>query len=192
MSMIKLKALMEDDETFNSIFKKKNKWIEWLKRGDLARLKKELFVLINGAYGPIGGHVGITNVNKILDPKYTWWEAIDGDDDPQADAVMFGKKTRGGIKIGGIGHDGTSGSKSDLMRMKLTQLNKSGYWVEASGRPAEIYYGKGAPYVKDPKIVQKLFPGSKITWLNDKGKYTRTLSGAQKTDVETVFGKPRI
>lgn len=190
--MIKLKSLLLEDETFHDVFKKKNKWIEWLKRGELERIKKELFVLINGAYGPIGGHVSITNINKILDPKYTWWEAIDSDKDPQADAVMFGRKTRGGIKMGGIGHDGTAGSKSDLMRMKLIQLNKSGYWVEASGRPAEIYYGKGAPYVKDPKIIEKLFPGSKVNWLNDKGKYTRVLSGVRKTDVETVFGKPRI
>ena len=192
MSMIKLKDLLLEDDTFHSIFKKKNKWIEWINRGDLAKIKKELFVLINGAYGPIGGHVGITNINKILDPRYTWWEAIDSDDDPYADAVMFGKKTRGGIKIGGIGHDGTSSSKSDLMHMKVKLLNRSGYWVEASGRPAEIYYGKGAAYVKDPKTVQKLFPGSKITWLNDKGRYTRTLSGTQKTDIETLFGKPRI
>ncbi len=190
--MIKLMDLLLEDDTFSSVFKKKNKWIEWINRGDLARIKKELFVLINGAYGSIGGHVGITNISKILDPKYTYWEAVDDDDDPQSDAVIFGKKTRGGIKIGGFGHDGTSKSKSDLMNTQTKLLNKGGYWIEASGRVAEIMYGKGISYVKDPKIVQKLFPGSKIEWLNDKGRYTRDLGGRRKTDVETVFGKPRI
>ena len=189
--MIKLKALLEDDETFNSIFKKKNKWIEWLKRGDLQRLKKELFVLVNNAYGPLGGHVRISNVNKVLDPELTYWEAIDDDSDPESDAVIFGKKTRGGVKISGIGHDGSTGSKSDVLNTLAKQMGKSGYWIEASGRIADIMYGKGAPYVKDPKIVEKLF-GGKIKWLNDKGKYTRELSGRRKTDVETVFGKPRI
>jgi len=189
--MIKLKALLEDDETFNSIFKKKNKWIEWLKRGDLARLKKELFVLVNNAYGPLGGHVRISNVNKVLDPALTYWEAIDDDSDPESDAVIFGKKTRGGVKISGIGHDGSTGSKSGVLDTLARQMSKSGYWIEASGRVADIMYGKGAPYVKDPKIVEKLF-GGKIKWLNDKGKYTRTLTGRRKTDVETVFGKPRI
>lgn len=190
--MIKLKDLLfEDDETFHDVFKKKNKWIDWIKRGELSRLKKELFVLINGAYAPIGGHVGITDINKILDPKYTYWEAVDIDDDPQSDAVIFGKKTRGGIKIGGLGHDGTSRAKSDLINTQTKLLKKGGYWVEASGRVADIMYGKGAPYVKDPKIIEKLF-GQKINWLNDKGRYTRTLSGVRKTDIETVFGKPRI
>lgn len=188
--MILLRDLLPE-ATFQDVYGKKNKWIEWIRRGDLEKLKKELFVLINNSYGPIGGHVRVSNVNKILDPELTYWEAVDNDVDPQADAVMFGKKTRGGIKISGMGHDGTSSAKSDLLNMHKKQLSKLGYWVEASGRVADILYGKGTPYVKDPKVVEKLF-NQKIEWMNDKGKYRRKIDNKLRSDIETVFGKPKI
>lgn len=188
--MIKLKDLISE-KTFQDLYKKKNKWIELLKRGDKEELKKNLYVLINTAYGPIGGHVRVSNIDKVLDPSLTYWEAVDDDDDPDADAVIFGKKTRGGIKISGIGHDGTSRSKSDVINTQIKLLHRSGYWVEASGRPAEIMYGKGAPYVKDQKIIEKLF-GMRVQWLNDKGKYRRNISSNLRSDVETVFGKPTV
>lgn len=188
-SVIKLKDLILE-KNFQDLYGKKNKWIEWMKRKELAQLKKELFVLINNSYGPIGGHVRVSSVDKVLDPALTYWEAVDLDVDPDADAVIFGKKTRGGIKISGMGHDGTSRSKSDLMNMFSKQLTKSGYWVESSGRFADVMYGKGVPYVKDPKVIEKLF-GTKVEWLNDKGRYRRKIDNALRSDVETVFGTPR-
>lgn len=187
--MIKLKDLLE--ATFHDKFKVKNKWIELLKRGDKEELKKNLYVLINNAYGPIGGHVRVSNVNKVLDPELTYWEAVDDDIDPDADAVIFGKRTRGGVKISGIGHDGTSKSKSDVMNMQVKILNKPGYWAEASGRVADILYGKGATYVKDQKVIEKLF-GTPVKWLNDKGKYTRKIDNKFRSDTESVFGRPNV
>ena len=187
--MIKLRDLIFED-TFADKFHKKNKWIELINRGDREELKQNLFVLVQNAYGPIGGHVRVSSVDKILDPALTYWEAVDIDVDPEADAVIFGKKNRNGIKIGGMGHDGAGKSKSDLMNKQVKQLNKKGYWVEAAGRPAEILYGKGAPYVKDPKVIEKLF-GQPIQWLNDKGWYIRDIKHALRHgSKETVFGKP--
>lgn len=188
--MIRLRDLLPED-TFQNVYGKKNKWMEWIRRGDLEKLKKELFVLINNSYGPIGGHVRVSSVNKVLDPALTYWEAVDDDSDPQADAVIFGKKTKGGIKVSGMGHDGSSNSKSDLMNTFVKQLSKSGYWAESSGRFAEVMYGKGTPYVKDPKVVEKLF-GQKIEWMNDKGKYRRKIDNKLRSEIETVFGKPKI
>ena len=188
--MIKLKDLLLEID-FAEKFGKKNKWIELLRRGDKEELKKNLYVLVHNAYGPIGGHVRVSSIDKVLDPELTYWEAIDDDSDPEADAVVFGKKNRNGVKISGFGHDGSSRSKHDLMAKQTTLLNKPGYWVEASGRPAEIMYGKHVPYVDDPKVIEKLFK-MPVTWLNNKGWYIRDVSKALRSDKETVFGKPRV
>jgi len=188
--VIRLKDLLVEIN-FADKFHKKNKWIELLRRGDKEELKKNLYVLVQNAYGPIGGHVRVSSVDKVLDPELTYWEAVDDDKDPEADAVIFGKKNRNGVKISGFGHDGTSNSKHDLLAKQAALLNKSGYWVEASGRPAEIMYGKGVPYVKDPKVIEKLF-GMPVTWLNDKGWYVRNINKALRSDKETVFGKPSV
>lgn len=177
-----------NEDNFNFKFKKKNKWIELIKRGDKEELKKNLYVLIDNAYGPIGGHVRIKRVDDVLDPKITFWEAVDVDDDPEADAVSFGKKTKFGIKLSGMGHDGQKGSKSALIKQKVKILNKKGYYIEASGKPADIYRNKGVK-INDRETVEKVF--GKVNWLGG-GYYTRTHSSGLGKDVKKqLFGKPK-
>ena len=188
--MILLKQLIYE-LSFAEKFGRKNKWIEMVNRGDREALKEELYVLIQNAYGPIGGHVRVSSVDKVLDPELTYWEAIDDDKDPNADAVLFGKKNRNGVKISGFGHDGTSNSKHDLIAKQKATLSKTGYWIEASGRPAEVLYGQGVPYVKDPKVIEKLF-GMSVKWLDDKGWYIRDINKELRSNKETVFGKPSV
>jgi hypothetical protein len=182
---MKLIDLLERD--FADIAKKKNRWIEALSRGDLDDIKENLFVLIDGAYGAIGGHVKIRNVNDILNPKMTYWEAIDLDEDPDADAVLFGKQSHG-IKISGIGHDSSHGGKKELMARQVRLLKKPGYWVEASGKPAEIMIRAGLkPASKEE--VEKVF--GEVDWKGD-GKYLRKRSSDALKGVEkALFGKPK-
>ena len=189
--IILLKTLLE--LSFYDKFHKKNRWIELLNRGAKEELKQNLYVLVQNAYGPIGGHVRVGNPDQVLDPVLTYWEAVDDDTDPDADAVIFGKKNRNGIKISGFGHDGTQNSKHDLIKKQVAILHKPGYWLEASGRPAEILYGKGVPYVKNPKVIEKLF-NMPVKWLNDKGKYERKIDDitGRRSDIETVFGRPAV
>ena len=83
--------------TFNDIYKTKNKWIDLINRNDLDEVKDNLYVLVDNAYSKLGGNVSIKNPDDVLKREY--WEAIDIDNDPDADAVLFGKKTKHGIKI---------------------------------------------------------------------------------------------
>ena len=188
--MIRLTDIL-NELTFHDITKKKNKWIVLKDKNDRKAIAKNLWVLVGNAYAPLGGHVSVKKLGDIYDGKLVYWEAIDIDGDPDADAVLFGRKVPSGIKISGIGHDNSSGGKSAIINHQITILKKSGYWVEASLKMQDIMYGKGAPYVKEQAKVEKLF-GQKVEWQNDKGKYKRKLESGKYTDIETVFGKPKI
>jgi len=182
-----LKEILQE-KTFADLHKK-NKWIQALKKGDLKEIKENLFVLIDGVYGPLGGHVRIKNPNSVLDPKLTHWEAINLDDDPNADAVIFGSQ-RFGVKISGFGHDGKGGKKA-VIKQLIKVLNRRGFWIEASHRPAEIFMAsKRVPFLDQQKDVEKIF-GS-VTWLGNPGWYIRDLPSGKKTEQEMVFGRPKI
>jgi len=184
---MRLKLLIEE-MTFFDRFKQKNKWME-LFRTDKEKLKKELYVLVANAYAPLGGHVRISNIDKVLDSELTYWEGIDDDADRESDAVLFGKKTKFGIKVSGIGHDGQRQSKSDLMNKMVDQFKKPGYWIEVSDRLAEVLIGKGAPFVDKKETVEKIF-NQPIQWLNDKGWYIRTVNDEGLKSKEIIIGTP--
>lgn len=186
--MIRLTKILSET-TFSQLYNKKNKWIEMLEAGKRKQIADNLYVLIQNSYGKMGGHVSIPNVAAVFNPKMYYWEAVDIDDDPDADAVIFGRRSPYGMKISGIGHDGNKKSKSELMHQLAKQLRKKGYWVEASDRVSEILYGANVPYLDDQKVVEKLF-GQPVRWLNDKGKYIRNVH-AGKEHEETVFGNFR-
>lgn len=186
MKFTLLQTLLERD--FADIAPK-NRWIEALKKGDLEDIKKNLFVLVEGVYAPLGGHPRVKSPNAVLDPKTTFWAAVDVDDDPDADAVIFGSK-RHGTKIAGFGHDGRGGKKA-VVKQLIKILNQSGNWIEASLRPAEIFVAsKQVPFLTDQKKVEKIF--GPVNWIGKPGWYTRELPGGITTDQEMVFGKPRI
>lgn len=187
--MIKLKPIVE--KSFQDMYHSKNKWIQLRNRGEKRELQDNLYVLIGNSYGPIGGHPRIPNISAILNSELTYWEAIDDDKDPDADAVLFGRRTKHGIKIIGMGHDGSSVAKSDLIRKMVAQLGKAGYYLEASGAVLHILYKGGTPYVTDPKKIKQMYPDRNVKWLNNKGTYTRKHSVASSTVPKAMFGKPR-
>jgi|APSaa5957512576_1039674.scaffolds.fasta_scaffold33434_2 hypothetical protein len=188
--MIKLKELLTE-KSFQAIYNKKNKWIELIKKNNRKELVDNLYVLIDGAYGKLGGHVGIKTPNDILSPNYAWWEAVDVDIDPEADAVIFGKKTKFGFKMSGLGHDGQSKSKSIAIDQMSKQLNKKGYWIEASGKLSKILKRAGTPYLTSQEDVERLW-SSKVEWFGD-GQYKRLLPDTKKnTDIERLYGKPKF
>lgn len=168
----------------------KNKWVEKIKKGDLKDIKKNLFVLIDDVYAPLGGHPRVKNPAAVLDPKTTLWQAADVDDDPEADAVIFGSK-RFGTKIAGFGHDG-QGGKGAVIKQLIKVLNRRGFWIEASLRPAQILSTAAVPFLKKQEDVEKIF--GPVNWMGEDGtgRYTRPLPGGKNTSVETVFGKPLI
>ena len=193
--MLRLKKILED---FDSDICRdrndcsKNKWIELLNKGEKEEIKNNLYVLIDNSYGKMGGHVRIQNPEDILDPELIHWEVVDlSDDNPEGDvdAVIFGKKTPFGIKISGMGHDGNKYSKSQLVMQLYRQLNKIGYWVEASGKFAENMLKIKTPYIDNQQDVEKIF-NQKVKWLNDKGWYNRKIDNNILKEI--ILGKPKI
>jgi hypothetical protein len=182
--------LLSEKKTFNDIYNKKNKWFNIVKGKNIKELSKNLYVLVDGAYKSLGGHVGIKTPNDVISGYYNYWEAIDNNTDPDADAVLFGKKENG-IKIGGIGHDRTKTSKHILIEKLAKTLHRNGYWVEASQKLQEILLKTNAPYITDKDVLRKLYPNSEFTHLKD-GKYIRTLNDDKKTEIEMTFGRPKI
>ena len=184
--------LMEslNERNFNELYHKKNKWVKMFDPAKRQEVAKNLFWLIDNSYGPLGGHPSIPDVSAVFNPRLYYWAAIDNDKDPDANVVIFGRKSNNGIKISGMGHDKSKKSKKELMTKLQDQLNIDGYWIEASDRLAEIFYKVSVPYIDSQEKVEKIF-NQKVEWLDDKGQYKREVS-VGKFHTETVFGKPKV
>lgn len=189
-----------EEYTFHDLFPK-NEWMQ-LSKQDMIELKDSLWVIIDNAYGPLGGHVRIKNAESIInDPDLSFWRAIDIDRDPDADIVIFGRHTDTGYKISGWGHDGEKASKKELMSQLASILKRKGFWIEVSGRPSEILLKQfNCSYVDTYEKIMNLFPGSNINWLSEhptdpdlknfKGFYQRVLEDGTDTEIEIVLGNP--
>jgi ribosomal protein L28 len=125
----------------------------------------------------------------VNDPDLTFWTAVDIDRDPNADVVIFSRKSHG-HKISGWGHDGSKEARKELMRQLSNLLHKKGFWIEVSGRPAELLISTGCKR-NEYNVVKKIFPNSKINWIGD-GIYTRTLPDGEITEEEYLVGYPEI
>ena len=76
------------------------------------------------------------------------------------------------------------------MKQLSNLLHKEGFWIEVSGRPAEILISAGCK-TNDYDTVKRIFPNSKINWLGD-GVYTRTLPDGEVTEEEYLVGSPEM
>jgi hypothetical protein len=182
-----MKYIKKFNESTFSDFYPKNKWVK-LSLKDRRNFKHDLYDIINLAYTDIGGHVRITAPNDIINDKnLTFWTAVDIDKDPNADVVIFSRKSNG-YKISGWGHDGSKEAKKELLKKLINILQKKGFWIEVSGRPAEILINAGCK-INDYNTVRRIFPNSKINWLGN-GAYTRTLPDGKVTEEEYLVGSP--
>jgi len=193
--------MLKTFEKFSNLYPK-NKWVR-LTLYDKEYLKDELFAIIDNAYSPIGGHVRIVSADSIVkDKDLTYWIAADIDYDPDVDIVIFGKKTNFGYKISGFGHDGLIKSKMLLMKKLAQILKKQGYYLEVSGKPAEILINNyNVSFIDSEKDIEKLFPGTYINWYGKHpdgkygiidGFYSRILNNGELTEVEIILGNPNI
>ncbi len=176
-----------EDFTFSDLYQK-NKWVE-LSMEDRKKLKKEIWEIVDLAYKPLGGHVRISSPDAIInDPELTFWKAVDIDEDPNVDVIIFSRETYG-HKISGWGHDGTKEAKKELIKQLITLLNKKDFWIEVSGKPGEILIKSGCKY-NNKQIVSKIFNKYLINWYG-KGSYTRT-KGIGNTNTCYLLGRPNI
>jgi len=139
------------------------------------------------SYGNLGEH--ISNLSELLSKYQLFW-LVDVDGDEKPDAFIAYKKTPAGKKIGVIGSDGSPLAKRLVVRKLLQLFQGNGYYVEASGRPAQMLDSAGVPHVTDQADVEAVMAPKKIHWLGD-GKYTRAIGGLG-TKEKRLYGHPRI
>lgn len=143
-------------ESFATEIGVKNKWVR-LDNEMKDKLKSELFDLINSSYAAVGGHLEIAKDDDIMRQKWNVWLAQDLDDDPETDAVVFGRKFKYGTKFSGIGQDGTKDAKRAVLDLQASSLKKHGFYAEASEKIAEIFVKKyNVPIVTDPKKIEEI------------------------------------
>ena len=163
-----------------------------LNKTNKKQIKNNLFSLVNLAYDDIGGHVRISSPEKVQqDGELDFWTAMDNNNDPYATVVIFGKKTQYGVKISGIGHNRTVQSKIDLFNHLSDILKKKGFYVEASDKPAQTLLFKKTPFIKNIKVIRKIFNSPEARYIDDQNMwYERNVSGI--TLKEVLFGNPII
>ena len=202
--MIKLKKVLSEKfyDIVKSVGKDKGDWIDLEHPDTKNKLKSDIpakeniFNLVNFAYDKALGepHVGVQSPHYVgSSGKYDFWEAIDINDNPDAEAVLFGKRLHG-IKISGIGHDGEKLSKFELVKHMSELFRKPGYWAEVSSPASDALLKRGTPIVTDKEEIQKLFPNSKFTQWFDDGSYTRIINNKlrKSSTREYIFGHPKI
>lgn len=157
----------------------------------------EFFDLISIAYAEIGGHAKIKSPDDVFaDPDWTYWEATDIHGTPDFDIVMFGSHTRYGVKFSGVGHDGQRDSKKFYLDAKAKDLMKPGYYIEVSGKLAEILILKyKIPTVEHEEDVKTVL-AKPIKWIGTSddlpgsGWYERSIGGHMYKKI--MIGKPKI
>ncbi len=178
--------LFEEYKFIPDIAKNKKFWY-LIDTKEILKISDNVIDLIKTAYKNTSYGSFVNSEEDIL--RSTDWYAIDIDSDLDADSVVFGRKTKFGLKIQGIGHDGDKTSKKVALDKLYSLLNREGFWIEASDKLEYLLYKNNIPYIEDIKHIKMMFPDSEIYMEGEKGKYTRTLSN-NKTTKETVFGKP--
>lgn len=180
---------------------KKNKWEDIDPKQHPDELADEFYDLIKVAYAPIGGHIKVTKPSDVFkEPKWNAWKIVDVDNDPEADVVVFGQKTKFGTKSSGVGHDGGKDAKRAYLDDKGKTFKQSGNYGEVSKKFAEIMLKKyKVPTVDNEDDVRKILNRKDIEWHGEhptdknmpgKGWYTRTIAGERHEKI--LVGKPKV
>lgn len=188
------------NEGSGEIFKpKKNKKTPFNHK-DHPELAGEFYNLISTAYAAIGGHSKIQSPKDVFsDPDWNWWEGIDIHGTNDFDIIMFGKKTKFGVKFAGVGHDGSKEAKRTYIKTRAEDLFKPGFYIEVSGKIADILINSyDCPIVEDQKDVEKVL-GKPVEWKGKnteepnapgEGWYERKIGG--HSHIKIMLGKPKV
>lgn len=181
-------SLFEEYKFIPDVVKSKKIWY-LIDTKKILKISDNIIDLIQTAYKNTDYGSFVNNEEDML--RSSDWFAIDIDNDPDADAVVFGRKTKFGLKIQGIGHDGKSMSKKIVLDKLYSLLNRDGFWIETSDKLEHLLYKNNIPYLEDIEKIKILFPESVIHMDGDKGRYVRTLKDNKRLR-ETVFGTPNF
>jgi len=200
---LKLKNLLNEivnEKTSGQIFNPpKNKRIAFdPNKYDDPEFQEELYKLITTAYADVGGHIKVKSPTDVAQPDWNFWQGIDIHNTKDFDVVLFGQKTNYGIKFSGVGHDGSSEAKRAYLNSRGEDLKKYGYFIEVSGKVAQILISKyNVPIVNDQATVEKVV-GKKVKWLGEDpsgsgvgdGWYERSIGGGG-SHAKILLGRPK-
>ena len=171
---------------------RKNQWEFHISNAAKHEVSDDLINLVQTAYAGTAQGSFINNLSNLLPSD---WAVLDFDSDPDVDSAVFYRGPRAnetwtGFKIQGLGHDGTRPSKEHALSKMISMLNQPGWWIESSGALLKVLSKRGCPVVRDPSVLQALFPNTGLKMV-DHATYTRRLpEGGSVT--ETVFGNPAL
>jgi len=153
----------------------KDKWVSM--PVDALRKKPELadeFIrLIQASYASIGGHLEFTNASSFFNGDALVFDAIDVDEDPEADVLRISKKSPYGLKSIASATDGSPKAKAELFRRAGETLGTPGYYAEVSEAMAHILITRlHVPFVGTKEQVERVL-GKKVEWVGShpEGKY---------------------
>jgi hypothetical protein len=187
---LKHQLLDLDERKFGDIHKK-YKWYV-LNKSKREDYKNNLFTLVNLAYDRLGGHVRINSPDKVVsDDSLNFWIAVDNNSNPYADIVIFGRKTKYGIKLSGFGHDMNKNSKEELLNHLIKLLNIEGFFIEASGVLIHKLLNRNVPIIQDINIIKNVLNAQDALFKDtDHIFYTRFVGGNRNDEV--LFRKPLL
>ena len=174
--MIKLKDILLTEL-------EKNKWSD-LNKAELEQFKQDLVDIVKNAYSKLGGHPAVKSTSDIPG-EIQIWQAIDVDDDPDADATIGYKKRPAGNKMVVMGQDGSKAAKKAVIVQLLKYLKKKGWYAEVSKELVDKF---GFIPVTDQSRVQKILKGKDIEWLGN-GYYNRSIGGRSRK--KAIVGNPK-
>jgi hypothetical protein len=160
-------------------------------------LAEELFLLVQEAYAPIGGHAKIKSPADLM-KEATFFDAVNIDEDDDADAVLLVKQKPAGEKGTGMGHDGTKPAKDAAIKKHAKDLNRPGHYIEVSGAIAHILLTKfSVPVVTDEAIVRRVL-NKDLTWIGQRpdGKYPQAAGWYERAigsdkHMKILLGEPK-
>jgi len=174
---------------------KKHEW-EKINIKSHPELVDEFLELINIAYSQIGGHSNIKSTNDILsNDDFSYVEVVDIDQDPDIDVLYFGKNTKHGIKLVGVGHDGARASIISYFERAANKVKNQGFYCEVDNRIMKVLERYNVPIINNQQEVEQVL-GKKVTWVGEnpkgsnikEGWYLRDIAGEKHYKI--LVGKP--
>lgn len=176
-------------EKFADVYPK-NTWVDMSMTKDEF---SEIADLINNAYKNVSGGT-IEDPEKIIaDKDVNFWQGNDIDEDPECDAVIFGKHTAYGIKLIGMGQDGSRAAQLRTIKNYKSILAKDGFYTEIS--PSVLSLLDNLPYIDNKEDVERILK-KRVEWVGSEdglkcdGWYYRDIHGHKK--LKLLIGKPKI
>ena len=182
---------MRFNNYINELVLPKKKWVT-VKLSDIDKNQLDkIYNMFIDTYAKQGLEPNVKRAEMIRE-KYKISRLIDLDTDVLPDAFIIYEDHKYGQKIALLGTDDKKESKHELIQELIKLLNTKGWWIEASGKLANIIESKGIKWLEEENDMRILLPYKGVTWKGD-GFYSRKLLGPSNiTITKRIYGKPPI